>query len=111
MEGLYGRPPAFGTCSCPALDRPEQREFIVVRLIEVHGFADASSRAYAAIVYLRVILSESNFQVSLICAKTKVAPVKTISIPRLELNAVVLLSHLLVWTQQALSLSSVPTYG
>ncbi|KAH0947395.1 hypothetical protein HN011_009112 [Eciton burchellii] len=79
--------------------------------LELHGFADASSRAYAAVVYLRVIHSESNFQVSLICAKTKVAPVKTISIPRLELNAVVLLSRLLVWTQQALSLSSVPTYG
>jgi hypothetical protein len=79
--------------------------------LELHGFADASSRAYAAVVYLTVIHSESNFQVSLICAKTKVAPVKTISIPRLELNAVVLLNCLLVWTQQALSLSSVPTYG
>jgi len=76
----------------------------------VHGFADASSRAYAVVVYLRVIHSESNFQVSLICAKTKFA-VKTISTPRLELNAVVLLSRLLIWTQQALSLSSVPTYG
>jgi hypothetical protein len=79
--------------------------------LELNGFADASSRAYATVVYLRVIHSESNFQVNLICAKTKVAPVKTISIPRLELNAVVLLSRLLIWTQQALSLSSVPTYG
>jgi hypothetical protein len=60
--------------------------------LEVHGFADASSRAYAAVVYLRVILSISNSQVSLICAKTKIDPVKTISIPPLELNAVVLLS-------------------
>jgi len=59
---------------------------------EVHGFVDASSCAYAAVVYLRMIHSISNSQVSLICAKTKVAPVKTISIPRLELNAVVLLS-------------------
>ncbi|KAH0945724.1 hypothetical protein HN011_011004 [Eciton burchellii] len=79
--------------------------------LELHGFVNASSRAYAAVVYLTVIHSESNFQVSLICAKTKVAPVKTISIPRLELNAVMLLSRLLVWTQQVLSLSSVSTYG
>jgi len=78
--------------------------------LEVHGFADASSRAYAAVVYLRVTHSESNFQVSLICAKTNIAPVKTISIPRLELNAVVLLGRLLMWTQRALSFSSVPTY-
>jgi len=63
--------------------------------LEVHGFADASS-VYAAVVYLRVTHSESHFQVSLICAKTKIAPVKTISIPRLELNAVVLLGCLLM---------------
>jgi hypothetical protein len=41
-------------------------------LLKMHGFADASSRAYAAVVYLRVIHSLSNFQVSLIYAKTKV---------------------------------------
>jgi len=40
--------------------------------LEMHGFADASNRAYTAVVYLRVIHSISNFQVSLICAKTKV---------------------------------------
>jgi len=41
--------------------------------LEMHGFADASNRAYA-VVYLRVIHSFTNFQVSLICAKTKIAP-------------------------------------
>jgi hypothetical protein len=39
--------------------------------LEVHDFADASSRAYAAVVYLRVIHSVSNFQVSLIYAKVE----------------------------------------
>jgi hypothetical protein len=29
MEGLRGRPPTFDTCSCPALDRLEQGEFII----------------------------------------------------------------------------------
>jgi hypothetical protein len=79
--------------------------------LKVHGFSDASSRAYAAVVYLTVIHSKSNFQDSLICAKTKVAPIKTISIPRLELNAVVLLSRLLIWMKQAPCLSNVPIYG
>ncbi|XP_018395111.1 PREDICTED: uncharacterized protein LOC108773703, partial [Cyphomyrmex costatus] len=78
---------------------------------EVHGFADASNRAYAAVTYLRVVHSSTNFQVSLLSAKTKVAPVKTLSIPRLELSAVVLLGRLLQWTKKSLGLSHVPIYG
>lgn len=63
--------------------------------IELHGFADTSNRAYAAVVYLRVLHSSDSFQVSLLAAKTKVA-LKTVSVPRaLELNAVVLLCRLL----------------
>ncbi|XP_012227904.1 uncharacterized protein [Linepithema humile] len=78
---------------------------------EIHGFADASSRAYAAVVYLRVLHSLSSFQISLLVAKTKVAPVKTVSIPRLELNAVVLLSRLIKWTLSSLRIPSTPVYG
>jgi len=84
-------------CSYSTLDRLTQRKFIV----RVHGFADASNPAYAAIVYLRIIHSPTDFQVSLICVKTKVASVKTISILRLELNAIMLLSRLLLWTRQS----------
>ncbi|XP_070169572.1 uncharacterized protein [Polyergus mexicanus] len=62
--------------------------------IELHGFADASNRAYAAVVYLRILRSLSEFSVVLITAKSKVAPIKTISVPRLELNAIVLLTRL-----------------
>ncbi|XP_029161629.1 uncharacterized protein LOC114933291 [Nylanderia fulva] len=46
--------------------------------LEIHGFADASNRAYAAVVYLRVYHSLSDFAKNLIAAKTKVAPVKTL---------------------------------
>lgn len=53
--------------------------------LEVHGFADASARAYAAVLYLKTITNGRN-KVSLIAAKSKVAPLKPVSLPRLELS-------------------------
>ncbi|CAG4951544.1 unnamed protein product [Colias eurytheme] len=63
--------------------------------MELHGFCDASNAAYAAIVYSRIIDSNGNVHVSLITSKTRVAPVKQVSIPRLELCGAVLLARLL----------------
>lgn len=61
--------------------------------IEIHGFGDASSKAIAAAVYIRVITSD-NVKSTLLISKTKLAPVKTLVIPRLELCASVLLAKL-----------------
>lgn len=66
------------------------------RLVEIHGFCDASNVAYGAVVYLRVVTCEGRIEVSLISAKTRVAPIKQVSIPRLELCGAVLLAKLLV---------------
>lgn len=57
--------------------------------LQIHIFVDASEAAYSCVGYFRLD-SESGIQVSLIGAKTKVAPLKTLSIPRLELKAAVL---------------------
>lgn len=59
--------------------------------IEIHGFADASQHALAAVIYLRVLTELDDVRVSLVSAKTKVAPLKHVTIPRLELSAAVLL--------------------
>jgi len=108
MEGLRSRPAAVGTCPYSALDRLEQGEFIVQNTwICWRVESRLCRRLFKSIFILRVIHSLSNFQVSPICAQTKVASIETIGIPRLELNAVVLLCRLLTWTKQALSLSNV----
>ncbi|XP_062541214.1 uncharacterized protein LOC134209246 [Armigeres subalbatus] len=59
------------------------------RQLEAHVFVDASEAAYCCVVYFR-LLGGNCIQVALVGAKSKVAPLKTLSIPRLELKAAVL---------------------
>ena len=62
---------------------------------QLHGFSDAFEEAYAAVVYLRMIDMEGNVHTSLVTSKTKVSPIKKLTIPRLELCGALLLSRLL----------------
>ncbi|XP_062713670.1 uncharacterized protein LOC134290528 [Aedes albopictus] len=62
--------------------------------LQIHLFVDASDAAYAAVVYFR-LQTERDTQVALVGAKTKVAPLKALSIPRLELKAAVLGTRLM----------------
>jgi len=78
--------------------------------VEIHGFANASIRAYATVVYIRILTTMTEVHTHLLVAKTKVAPIKTVSIPRLELNALVLLSRLIHWTVNSLHSASIPCY-
>ena len=63
--------------------------------VQVHGFCDSSSAAYCAVVYLRKETSSGFVEVRFLTAKTKVAPVRKCTIPRLELLSCVLLSNLI----------------
>ncbi|XP_076246401.1 uncharacterized protein LOC143186603 [Calliopsis andreniformis] len=56
---------------------------------QIHVFCDASLKGYAAVAYLRVA-TESGTRVALVMAKTRVAPLKPLSVPRLELQAALL---------------------
>ncbi|MDD9341209.1 MAG: A17 family peptidase, partial [Providencia heimbachae] len=62
--------------------------------IQYHGFADASMLAYGACIFVRVTYTDGSVSVRLFCAKSKVAPVKNVTLPRLELCAALLLSRL-----------------
>lgn len=63
-------------------------------LIELHDFSDASERAYGACIYLRTIDDNGNDFCNLLCAKSRVAPIKKSTISRLELCGALLLAQL-----------------
>jgi len=77
---------------------------------EIHGFCDASQRAISATVYLRSSQQGEKITTSLICSKTKVAPLKKLTIPRLELSGAVLLTNLVSRVSQILKRNNVPIF-
>jgi hypothetical protein len=62
--------------------------------VQLHGFCDASTRAYAAAVYLRVVNTSGSFGILLIASRSKVAPIKPVNILNFELCGAVLLVQL-----------------
>lgn len=73
----------------------------------LHGFCDASSHAYAAVIYVRTIDRNGRATVRLLTSKTRVAPVKTVSIPRLELCGAQLLVTTMKTVQEAMEFKDV----
>ena len=71
--------------------------------MELHAFGDASERAYGACIYLRLPLVQG-YQVSLVIARTRVAPIKKLSLPRLELMSALLCARLVTFVRSALDL-------
>jgi hypothetical protein len=59
----------------------------------MHTFSDASEFAFSAAVYFRIIFS-NDIEVVLVTSKSKVAPNKVLSVPKLELQAALLGSRL-----------------
>ena len=64
---------------------------------QLHVFADSSIKSYGAAVYL--IHGE---QSALVIAKSRVKPLKEITLPRLELLATFVAAHLLIFVKKAL---------
>ena len=62
---------------------------------ELHGFADASLKAFGAVVYCRTVYHDHPPIISLVTAKTTVARLKPLTIPKLELCGTVLLVKIL----------------
>lgn len=60
--------------------------------LELHGFSDASGKAYGCAIYM-VAKTQRGRTSHLLCAKSRVAPKKEMTLPRLELQAALLLAE------------------
>ncbi|GBM00359.1 hypothetical protein AVEN_179181-1 [Araneus ventricosus] len=93
--------------------RPNPKEIIL------HGFSDASEKAYGAVIYLQSACDSSDNNTFLLCSKSRVVPIKNVTIPRLELaaqltrkvlNALKLkIDQVLLWTDSTIALSWIDT--
>ena len=91
--------PALATIHIPRCYSPVG---FSVSSMQLHGFSDASEEAYAGVLYLRLVDSIGRVHVALVMSKTRVAPIKRLSIPRLELCGAQLLTKLLCHGKEAL---------
>lgn len=78
-----------------------------VRIVsmQLHGFSDASEQAYAEVVYLRMVDSIGGIHTSIVMSKTKVAPIRRFTIPRLELCGAHILTQILHRCKEVFHLS------
>ncbi|XP_061726239.1 uncharacterized protein LOC133531837 [Cydia pomonella] len=72
--------------------------------IEFHIFTDASERAYGACLYVRSVAGDGSVCVRLLASKSKIAPIKATTIPRLELCAALLGTRLCTKVLESLTL-------
>ena len=69
---------------------PLRMEFDSLTQRQLHYFADASQKGYGIVSYLRVVAPDGSIFCSFVLGKARLAPIKTVSIPRLELVAATL---------------------
>ncbi|KAL7287695.1 hypothetical protein TKK_0018088 [Trichogramma kaykai] len=79
-------------------------------VLELHGFADASERAYGAVIYVRTAIDDVSSRCTILTSKTKVAPLKQVSLPRLELCAAHMLVLLMRRVVDTMSMVDVPVH-
>ncbi|CAK1595738.1 unnamed protein product [Parnassius mnemosyne] len=79
--------------------------------VTLHGFCDASNKAYCAVVYCRIANNKGEIKTNIIASRTRVAPVKPLSLPRLELCGAVILARLLTHIREAMRLSPTKVFA
>lgn len=72
-----------------AIDRCFKHNDGEVVSTQLHHFADASQQGYGAVTYLRIKNSQGDVKCSFVMGKSRLAPIKSVTIPRMGLSAAV----------------------
>ncbi|XP_055634337.1 uncharacterized protein LOC129774599 [Toxorhynchites rutilus septentrionalis] len=84
---------------------PQQKD------VQFHVFSDASEAGYGACIYARSSTSEDGkINIQLIASKSRVTPLKRLSLPRLELCAALLGAKLYAKVSAALGMEGIPCW-
>lgn len=75
-----------------------------VSYYQLHHFSDASQMAYGVVSYLRIEFADGRVRCCLVLSKSRLAPVKSMTIPRLELEAAALAVQVNAMLQRELDL-------
>ncbi len=89
-----------------AISRTYFKNAASIMFTTLHGFSDASDKAYGAVVYLRVVNKDSSVYTTLVTAKARVLPIKHTTVPRAELLGALLLAKLLSHVARLLNISN-----
>ncbi|XP_018405227.1 PREDICTED: uncharacterized protein LOC108781676 [Cyphomyrmex costatus] len=77
---------------------------------QIHGFCDASQNAYGACIYVRTRTAPHEYRSELLCSRSRVAPLKAMSLPRLELCAALLLARLIAKVREAIRIDHLKVF-
>jgi len=113
----------------PSLSIIRVPRFVGIQLGSIYnlcGFCDASVRGYAALIYLRIVSPDGQIKIRFLGAKTKLATLHNMTVPRLELcgagllarwmarvretlTAQLMISNVYAWTDSSIVLSWLTT--
>lgn len=72
---------------------------------QMHHFSDASQQGFGAVIYLRITDQSDAVKCTFVMGKSRLAPIKPVTIPRLELSAAVIAMRLDRISRNELTLS------